>query len=182
MVCDYYPTCGWLLLSILTPNQDCVGLPLLTKGVQVDSAGSNHTRHKEGRPIHSTELPAIESFRLGPFWRRGYLPDSLPHHWQKVSPPLDRWHILGGRIGGHIEAWVPTEGGGWWPNKQTDYVLSATGVCAGVIESGWSRLELQRHWSMPVMPEAVMGDKQIMVCVNTNEDSLQHTWYTHKGK
>ena len=87
MVRDYYPTCGWLLLSILTPNQDCVGLPLLTKGVQVDSAGSNHTRHKEGRPIHSTELPAIESFRLGPFWRRGYLPDSLPHRWQKVSLP-----------------------------------------------------------------------------------------------
>ena len=51
---------------------------------------------------------------------------------------------------------------------------SATWSSVGVIESGWSRLELQRHWSMPVMPEAV-GDKQIMVCVNTNEDSLQHT-------
>ena len=58
----------------------------------------------------------------------------------------------------------------------SDYVLSATGVCAGVIESGWSRLELQRHWLMPVMPEAV-GDKQIMVCVNTNEDSLVTTAY-----
>ena len=50
---DYNPTCGgWLLLSILTPNQDCVGLPPLTKGGQVDSARSNHRRHMEGGSTH----------------------------------------------------------------------------------------------------------------------------------
>ena len=93
------------------PNQDCVGLPPLTKGGQVDSARSNHRRHM-GRPIDrfglSGQSKVFGSDHFG-------LVAIFTIHWP-ATDKSSRSLLIGGHIG--LAMGAPTlthrgrEGGG----------------------------------------------------------------------
>ena len=88
------------------PNQDCVGLPPLTKGGQVDSARSNHRRHM-GRPIAgfglSGQSKVFGSDHFG-------LVAIFSIHWP-ATDKSSRSLLIGGHIGLAMGAHTHTEGG-----------------------------------------------------------------------